>query len=140
MGHVRSEWWGPVTAYAMGKRFEDKTRNALRDDGYEVTRAAGSKSKLDLIALKPGQLLFVQCKATGICGPAEWDRLVELAGWVGAVPVLAVNGPRGRGVDYWRLGGRKHRGRAMAAQPAERFLTDEPAAAGVRQEWIEVIT
>jgi len=126
-----------VTAYQVGKRFEDKTRNHLRSEGYDVTRAAGSKTKLDLIAMKPGQLLFVQCKRDGAIGPAEWGRLVELAGWVGAIPVLAVNGPRGYGVDYWRLLGRKVRGKPMAAQPAERFLTDL-VAGPVRQEWIGV--
>lgn len=114
-----------MTAYQVGKRFEDKTRNALRDDGYEVTRAAGSKSKLDLIALKPGQLLFVQCKATGVCGPDEWDRLYELAGWVGAVPVLAVNGPKGRGVTLWWLKGPKRRGLGWPNQAVQRFHTDE---------------
>ena len=125
-----------MTAYADGRRFEIKTRDRLRADGYEVIRSAGSKSKVDLAALKPGQLLLVQCKRDGVCGPAEWDRLVELAGWVGAVPVLAVNGPRGRGVDLWRLTGRKQRGKPMAAQPAVPFLTDE--VAGVRQEWVEI--
>jgi Holliday junction resolvase len=49
-----------VTAYQVGRAFEHKTRDHLRSEGYEVTRAAGSKTKLDLIALKPGQLLFVQ--------------------------------------------------------------------------------
>lgn len=127
-----------VTAYQVGKRFEDKTRDALRADGYEVTRAAGSKTKLDLIALKPGQLLFVQCKRGGVCSTAEWDRVVELAGWVGAVPVLAVNGPRGRGVEFWRLTGRHVRRAPMGRQPAERFLTDEVAEPGFRQEWVEV--
>jgi len=126
-----------MTAYQIGKRFEDKTRNHLRSEGYEVIRSAGSKSKVDLIGLKLGQLLLVQCKRDGVIGPAEWDRLVELAGWVGAIPVLAVNGPRGYGVDYWRLTGPKLRGKPMAAQPAVRFLTDE-VAGPVRQEWVEI--
>jgi Holliday junction resolvase len=60
-----------------------------------VIRAAGSKgaTKVDLVAVKPGSLIFIQCKATGTLQPAEWDRLVEVAGWVGATPVLAANGP-----------------------------------------------
>jgi Holliday junction resolvase len=128
-----------VTAYQVGKRFEDKVRDHLREEGYEVIRSAGSKTKVDVIAMKPGQQLLVQCKRDGVCGPAEWDRLFEIAGWVGAVPVLAVNGPRGRGVAYWRLTARKLRGRGMAAQPAESFLTDEAwVHPGVRQEWVEV--
>lgn len=126
-----------MTAYEVGKRFEHKVRNALRTDGYEVTRAAGSKTKLDLIAMKPGQLLFVQCKITGTIAALEWDRLVELAGWVGALPILAVNAPRGRGVALWRLTGPRVRGRPLAAQPAVRFWTDELAEPGFQQDWLE---
>ena len=118
-----------MTQYQVGKRFEDKVRNHLRIDGYEVIRAAGSKTKADLVALKPGQLLLVQCKRHGVIPAAEWDRLVEIAGWVDAVPVLAVNGPKGRGVVYWRLTGRKVRGRPMSGQPVLRFVTDEAVTA-----------
>ena len=126
-----------MTAYSGGRQFEWKCRDNLRSEGYEVIRSAGSKSKVDLMALKLGQLLLVQCKRDGTIGPTEWNRLVELAGWVGAIPILAVNGPRGYGVDYWRLTGPKQRGKPMAAQPAERFLTDE-VAGPVRQEWVEI--
>ncbi|HLT11558.1 MAG TPA: restriction endonuclease [Micromonosporaceae bacterium] len=113
-----------MTAYGSGTRFERKTRTDLRDNGYEVIRAAGSKgaSKVDLVAMKPGELLFVQCKAHGALPPAEWDRLVEVAGWVGALPILAANGPRGRGIDYRRLLGPKRRG--QRAQPWQPFLLD----------------
>jgi Holliday junction resolvase len=113
-----------VTAYADGRRFEYKTRTHLRGEGYEVTRAASSKTKLDLVAMKPGELLFVQCKRDGDCGPAEWDRLVELAEWVGAVPILAVNGPAGRGIVYWRLVGPKRRNVRFDQQRVVRFYTD----------------
>jgi Holliday junction resolvase len=114
-----------MTHYATGRRFEWKCRDDLFDNGYEVIRAAGSKggSKVDLIALKPGQLLFVQCKATGTLPPGEWDRLVEVSGWVGAVPLLAANGPRGRGVVYTQLLGVKRRG--CRTQPCQPFRLDE---------------
>lgn len=117
-----------MTAYQVGKRFEDKTRDYLRSEGYEVVRSSGSKTKIDHVALKPGQLLLVQCKRTGLIAPAEWDRLVELAGWVDAVPLLAVNGPKGRGITLWRLLGPKRRGLPWARQPVHRFLTDEVTA------------
>jgi Holliday junction resolvase len=117
-----------VTHYQAGTRFEHKIRDDLRENGYEVLRAAGSKgaSKVDLVALKPGQLLFIQAKRSGALGPAEWNRVVEVAGWVGAIPLLAANGPRGRGVTYTRLLGPKiPRART---QPCEPFLLDEIAA------------
>lgn len=114
-----------MSHYGTGRRFEWKVRDDLAENGYEVVRAAGSKgsTKIDLIGLKPGQHLYVQCKRAGALPPAEWDRLVEVAGWVDAVPLLAANGPNGRGVTYTRLLGPKRRGARI--QPCEPFLLDE---------------
>lgn len=119
-----------MTHYETGTRFEHKVRDHLAANGYEVVRAAGSKggSKLDLIALKPGQALFVQCKRNGTLGPDEWDRVYEVAGWVGAVPILAANGPLGRGVTYLHLLGAKRRNVPMRNQPCRVFHPDEIAA------------
>lgn len=115
--------------YATGTRFEHKTRDDLILNGFDVMRAAGSKgsTKIDLIAMKPGQLLFIQCKSNGALPPDEWDRIVEVASWVGAVPLLAANGTRGRGVAYTRLLGPKRRG--CRIQPCETFVLDEIEAA-----------
>jgi Holliday junction resolvase len=125
-----------MTQYDRGRRFEWKTRDMLRGDGYEVVRGAGSKV-IDLVAFKPGQQLLVGCKLTGVCSRAEWDRLAEIAGWVGAIPILAVNGPKGRGVELWRLTGRRVRGAPMGRQPAELFRTDEVAEPGFGREWVD---
>lgn len=119
-----------MTGYDVGRRFEWKTSDDLAANGYDVVRAAGSKgsTKVDLAAFKPGELLLVQCKLDGTLGPDEWDRLVEVAGWVGAAPILAANGPRGRGVTYTRLLGPKLRGRTMRFQPCAPFAVDRLAA------------
>lgn len=117
-----------MTQYAKGRRLEWKVRKDLVGNGYLVVRAAGSKgdTKADLIAIKPGQILFVQVKDDGALPPAEWDRLVEVAGWVGAIPVLAAKGGRGEGIRYTRLLGPKvPRARTQAAEP---FLLDLIAA------------
>lgn len=94
-----------TTRYVRGRTFEYKARDDLHTNGYEVVRAAGSKggTKADLIAFKPGQLLLVQCKLDGKLPAAEWDRLLEVAGWVSGWAILAANGPRGRGITYTRL-------------------------------------
>ncbi len=115
--------------YRTGRAYEWVVRDDLAANGYVVSRAAGSKgnSKVDLFAFKPGQLLFVQVKRTGALGPAEWDRLVEVAGWVGAIPVLAAKGGRGEGVQYTRLLGPKVR--HARTQPCVPFLLDLLAAA-----------
>lgn len=65
-----------------------------------VLRTAGSKSKIDLVAIRDGIQLFIQCKRSGLLPTAEWNALVELAQMVRAVPVLAVGG---RGERYWQL-------------------------------------
>jgi hypothetical protein len=120
-----------MSHYAQGTRFEHKVRDDLAANGYEVIRAAGSKgsSKVDLIGLKPGQLLFIQCKRTGALGPDEWDRVHHVAGWVDAIPLLAANGPAGRGVTYIRLLAPKRRGVPLKNQPCSVFHLDEIAAA-----------
>lgn len=122
--------WGGVTAYQQGRNFEWKVRDDLAANGYEVIRAAGSKggSKVDLIGLKPGQMCFVQCKANGVIPPAEWNRLVEVSGWVGAVPLLAANGPRGRGVVYIELVGRKVPRARLVNQACRIWHPDQIAA------------
>lgn len=85
-----------MTQYNDGRRFEYRVRDALREDGYEVLRSAGSKTKIDLVAIKRGQQIFIQCKLNGLCAPAERSRLRDLAGMVGALPVVAYSHKEGR--------------------------------------------
>lgn len=85
-----------MSKYGDGYRFECKTRDALRADGYEVIRSAGSKTKIDLIAIKQDQILFVQCKLDGLCPPAERSALLALARMVDAVPLVAYSHREGR--------------------------------------------
>jgi Holliday junction resolvase len=114
-----------MSHYSVGTRFENKVRNHLKLNGYTVIRAAGSKgdSKTDLVAVKPGQVLFIQCKSNGLLGPEEWNRIHEVATWAGALPILAANGPHGRGVTYTHLLGRKEPRRHT--QPTRPFVIDE---------------
>jgi hypothetical protein len=118
-----------MSHYAQGTRFEHKVRDHLAENGYEVVRAAGSKgsSKVDLIALKPGELLFIQCKRTGLISPAEWNRVFEVSGWVAALPLVASNGLLGRGVVFDLLLDRKvPRSRT---RPCRRWVVDQLVAA-----------
>lgn len=115
--------------YHSGRRFEWLVRDHLAENGYSVMRTAGSKgdAKVDLIAIKPGQQLYVQCKTSARIDPAEWDRLVEVSSWNGALPIVASKGGRGEGIHYQRLLGPKvPRART---QPVERFVVDEIAEA-----------
>ncbi|MCU0256969.1 MAG: hypothetical protein MUF60_09500 [Vicinamibacterales bacterium] len=80
-----------MSNYQRGVRLERDVRHDLEANGYEVIRSAGSKSAIDLVAFKPGELLFVQCKAaSGAVSPDERCRQVRLwsvdleLGWMAA--------------------------------------------------------
>lgn len=75
--------------YRRGRQFEYHIRNLLRGLGYFVMRSPASKSPIDLVAIKTGTVLFVQCKTSGALIVSEWNELLDLATSVGAVPVLA---------------------------------------------------
>lgn len=84
-----------MTNYANGRAFEYRVMELLRDAGYTVVRSAGSKGAADLVAIKPGQVLFVQCKTSGQIGPSEWYLFYKSACEAGAVAVVAHRPKRG---------------------------------------------
>lgn len=92
--------------YQQGKRLEYKVINELRELGFVTMRAAGSKGAIDAIAVRPGELLFVQVKRTTPPGPAPWNLLYDMADWCGAVPILATCLPY-KPVTYERIVFRK---------------------------------
>ena len=65
-------------------------------------RSAGSKGKIDLMALKSQKLLFVQCKLNGLCTPAERKEIIRLSLMVNAVPLVAYSD---KGVCFRKLNG-----------------------------------
>jgi Holliday junction resolvase-like predicted endonuclease len=85
-----------MSNYSDGARFERATRHHLEENGYQVIRSAGSKGKVDLVAFKTGEILFVQNKINGLCAPAERTELRRLAGMVGALPIVAYRHKEGR--------------------------------------------
>lgn len=78
-----------TTMYRLGRAFEYRTRDALRKAGFFVLRAPASRSPIDLLAVRRGVCLFVQCKTGGSLPPREWNELFDLATSVGTVPILA---------------------------------------------------
>jgi Holliday junction resolvase len=106
-----------------GRAFEYKVRDRLRGDGYWVMRSPGSRTVVDLLAIKPGQVLFVQCKVNGRLDPGEWNALWGAAGEAGAVPVLASRPFRGH-LCLSELTGPKLAERTWPA-PLRPFVTDE---------------
>lgn len=91
-----------MTNYDRGRAFEYATRDKLIADGYWVMRAAGSKGKVDILAIKDGHTLFVQCKADGKCSPAERVELLRIAALIDGLPLVA---HRDGGVRFRLLNG-----------------------------------
>ena len=65
-----------MSQYARGTRFEHDVRDHLKGQGYTVLRSAGSKTKVDLVAWKFGEVLFIQCKTgKSAVGTDEWNQV-----------------------------------------------------------------
>jgi len=56
--------------YERGRDFEYRVKRALEGLGYVVVRCAGSKP-VDLVAMKPGVVIFVECKKSGYIDIAQ---------------------------------------------------------------------
>jgi Holliday junction resolvase len=91
-----------MSAYTRGYLFEQKISGQLTQDGYWCIEARGSHGIADVVALKPGQVLLIQAKIDGIISIADWNRLLDLATRLGAVPLLAWRPKRGV-IEYRRL-------------------------------------
>lgn len=98
-----------MSKYRLGADLERAAKAALEADGYYVIKSAGSKGIADLIALKIGEVLVVQCKLDGYLLPMDRVKTILLAARLAAVPVVAMwvpTGPRGgRTVGFVQLTG-----------------------------------
>lgn len=99
-----------ATNYERGRAFEYRVRDKLYKDGAVlVLRSAGSKTKVDLIALFPLldgythegdiQAMLVQCKRDGNLPAAEREELRRISAATGIRAYHAKAGPGGRGID-----------------------------------------
>lgn len=96
-----------MSNYSRGADFERRTAKNLDGFGYVTVRSAGSHSPADLVAMRHGETLAVQCKRDGRLDPDEWNKFYCWAAMAGATPILASKGPRGSGIIYHRLTSRK---------------------------------
>lgn len=76
--------------YKRGRDFEYRVKAFLEENGYLVWRSPASRSSVDLVAIKKGVILFVQCKRSGYIRVEERKKLKDLADSVGAIPIYAV--------------------------------------------------
>jgi len=76
-------------SYAKGRRFEYRAKEKLEKAGFYVMRSAGSHGVFDLLAVKPGVVLGVQCKENGRLTKAEFKEIMTTAERYGITPILA---------------------------------------------------
>lgn len=93
--------------YARGRRFEHRIAEELQKRGYYTILSAGSHSVTDVMAVKAGAVLFVQCKKHGALPPGEWNELMDQAEAHGGIPILADQEAPRRPLRFWLLTLRK---------------------------------
>lgn len=69
--------------YVKGRRFEYRVRDFLRSHGWVVIRSAGSKV-IDLVAMKNGNVLLIECKTRDYIPNGQKNRQESLAAQAGA--------------------------------------------------------
>ena len=90
-----------MSNYEVGRRLEYRVRDIFRKRGYLVIRAAQSKP-IDLVCMKDGQSMLIECKAgRSFLGAERKRELLSLSEQAGAVMVLARR--RRRKVELTRL-------------------------------------
>jgi len=95
-----------MSGYSDGRKVEWAVVHDLQENGYETTRAASSKGFSDVVAIKDGQVLIVNCKRTTMPGPSEREHTLRIAGMLPGVgvPIVALY-PKGGRLSYRRLMG-----------------------------------
>lgn len=120
--------WEPVieskakstSHYRLGRQFEYRVRDDLKRAGFLALRSPRSAGPFDLIAVRQGCVLLVQCKIGGYIPPSEWNELYRLAASVGAIPILAARGGF-RDLGYWKITSEKATNGSKQHQPREPF-------------------
>jgi len=78
-----------LSNYEVGRRLEYRIRDLFRRNGYFVIRAAQSKP-IDLVCLRNGRSVLVECKAgSSFLGKERRRELLNLAKQAGAAVILA---------------------------------------------------
>ncbi len=78
-----------MSNYEIGRRLEYRIRDLFRKKGYFVIRAAQSKP-IDLVCLRNGRSVLVECKAgSSFLGKERRRELLDLAKQAGAAVILA---------------------------------------------------
>lgn len=83
----------PNKNYISGRNFEYRVKKRFEKKGFYVFRSAGSKSKIDLIAISWNRVLLIQCKHNSSPFPKD-DEIKELLTKLAFPFILAYNEKR----------------------------------------------
>uniref|UniRef100_A0AAU7N472 Restriction endonuclease type IV Mrr domain-containing protein n=1 Tax=Nitrosopumivirus cobalaminus TaxID=3158414 RepID=A0AAU7N472_9VIRU len=94
----------PNYNYIRGRNFEYRVQKELRNKGYYVQRAYGSKGMADLVAIPPLnepslRPLLIQCKYSKtkklVLSKEERNTLLDAVRLYNCIVITANNGPKG---------------------------------------------
>jgi Holliday junction resolvase len=71
--------------------FERKIARIFKKNGYYTVISAGSRGVADVIAIKPNEILLIQCKNSGGLSMNEKLRLKQISSTVNAKGLLATH-------------------------------------------------
>lgn len=101
---LRKDEW-----YRKGRAFERETRIFLQKYGYLVMPSPRSAGPADLLAVKMGKILLVQCKLYGQLRKEERLALNKLSEKTGGIPILATKDRRDKEILFWLVLNKKNR-------------------------------
>jgi len=83
-----------MRTYQKGARWERELLRYLNHKGFSVVRVSASGNQLyplDVLALKPGLTLAIECKSSQkqLFKKEQVEKLIEWAERAGAIPILA---------------------------------------------------
>lgn len=97
-----------MSTYRRGANFERRVKKYFEDLGYYVIRSAGSHGVFDLIAIKRGIVLGIQCKIDGKLTPKEKLAMLTASAKFGIKPLLAYREGRKLKIEYLFRGDNNH--------------------------------
>lgn len=94
------------SSYNLGRNVEYSAKKALEKAGFLVVRSAGSKSPIDLLAVRAGVSVAVQAKRSMKMRVDEWNIFYDLVTSSGCLPVV-VGRPDGLRLRWGLMTGKK---------------------------------
>ncbi len=64
-----------MTNYQRGYAFELRVMKKLEEYGYFCVASRGSHGPADIVAIKNGSALLIQCKRNGVISKEDWEEL-----------------------------------------------------------------